>query len=265
MTNSHEPNRIARPPALSELLRGHLDRQFKAVSNGLAPTGDHGDVVPHEPAAAVAIDPRTAWNEATGVAGFFTTGANAIEISAPLDWPVIISAQEPMAAVPMSFGNFPQLVRDVHSLIEAENPSSLRCPPSGPLPMPSLDQWVAQVHKRSEYPALLVAIGVLRLVRQFDRAAELIARCRANVPTEWEATLANEQAALEWHRGNDARALSLWQSQPPNTPVLFNRGMAALFLGRRKEAGGCLSDAAGRLPEKSGWHHLAKLYFALAG
>jgi len=48
-------------------------------------------------------------------------------------------------------------------------------------------------------------------------------------------------------------------------PVLFNRGMAALFLDRPAEARADLRKATERLPESSGWHHLGRLYLALAG
>ena len=35
-----------------------------------------------------------------------------------------------------------------------------------------------------------------------------------------------------WHRGDAAEAaLASWRGQPESVPVLFNRGMAALFLG----------------------------------
>src|SRR5581483_2619950 len=52
---------------------------------------------------------------------------------------------------------------------------------------------------------------------------------------------------------------------PESVPVLFNRGMAALFLGRPAEAREDLRRAVGRLPEPDGWHHLGRLYLALAG
>ncbi|HMC64247.1 MAG TPA: hypothetical protein VKI65_04850, partial [Gemmataceae bacterium] len=47
-------------------------------------------------------------------------------------------------------------------------------------------------------------------------------------------------------------------------PVLFNQGMAALFLGRSAEAHSPLSRAVSQLSDENGWHHLGKLYVALA-
>jgi hypothetical protein len=46
--------------------------------------------------------------------------------------------------------------------------------------------------------------------------------------------------------------------------VLFNRGTAALFLDRPTEARKPLTDAVALIPESSPWHHLGRLYLALA-
>jgi hypothetical protein len=40
--------------------------------------------------------------------------------------------------------------------------------------------------------------------------------------------------------------------------------MAALFLDQPAEARSALGEAANRIPETSAWHHLARLYLALA-
>jgi hypothetical protein len=47
--------------------------------------------------------------------------------------------------------------------------------------------------------------------------------------------------------------------------VLFNRGVAALFADQPREAGNLLMQAVNVLPEKSGWHHLARFYLIVAG
>ena len=83
-------------------------------------------------------------------------------------------------------------------------------------------------------------------------------------PADWKAAWANEEAALAWHRGRTQEAASLWQKQAPSIPVLFNRGMAALFLGKPKEARPLLTKAVNQLSEKDGWHHLGHIYLALA-
>jgi len=51
---------------------------------------------------------------------------------------------------------------------------------------------------------------------------------------------------------------------PDSVPILFNRGMAALFLDRPADARAALRTAVEKIPESSGWHHLGRLYLALA-
>ena len=46
--------------------------------------------------------------------------------------------------------------------------------------------------------------------------------------------------------------------------MLFNRGMASLFLGKFADARAALSEAVKQLPEGDGWHHLGRLYLTLA-
>jgi hypothetical protein len=109
-----------------------------------------------------------------------------------------------------------------------------------------------------------LALGVLRLARQFELSLQLVRVNRAEVPPEWQPAWANEEAALAWHAGRHEEAASVWQAQPDSVPASFNRGMAALFLDRPREARPELARAVAGLPEDNGWHHLACLYLALA-
>jgi uncharacterized protein HemY len=59
-------------------------------------------------------------------------------------------------------------------------------------------------------------------------------------------------------------ALAAWRQLEPSVPVLFNLGMAELFLGQFDAAREHLTAAVGQLPESSAWHHLGRLYLALA-
>jgi tetratricopeptide (TPR) repeat protein len=127
------------------------------------------------------------------------------------------------------------------------------------MPCPGLDEWARR--QRSGPPALLAA-GALRLAGHFDQAEELLRS--ADVPADWREVRANEEAALDWHRGRAEEALARWQEQEERAPVLFNRGMAALFLGRTAPAREALTRAAAMLPETSAWHHLARLYLTLS-
>jgi hypothetical protein len=54
------------------------------------------------------------------------------------------------------------------------------------------------------------------------------------------------------------------QTQEGSIPVLFNRGMSALFLGRAADAHTALTQATAQLPVTSAWHHLGRLYLALS-
>jgi tetratricopeptide (TPR) repeat protein len=108
-----------------------------------------------------------------------------------------------------------------------------------------------------------MAVAALRLAKEFDRAEQLFLK-EAQVPPEWQSACANERAALAWHRGHTQEALASWQSQEENIPVLFNRGMACLFLNKRADARACLQKAVDQLPEDGTWHHLSRLYLALA-
>jgi hypothetical protein len=107
----------------------------------------------------------------------------------------------------------------------------------------------------------LLAAGVLRLARHFDRAEELLAFTPS---AEYRAVHANEVAALAWHRGQAERAAQMWRGMADSAVVLFNRGMAALFLGEKESARVALERAIAGLAETSAWHHLAGLYLTLA-
>jgi hypothetical protein len=109
-----------------------------------------------------------------------------------------------------------------------------------------------------------VTLGVLRMARQFERADQFVQTHEPNVPADWRVAWDNEVAALAWHRGEHEPAAAAWNKQPESVPIWFNRGMAALFLGRVAEARVWLTRAADLLPESSSWHHLARLYLTVA-
>jgi hypothetical protein len=170
---------------------------------------------------------------------------------------MLVGQQEPAVALAFALGNFPQLVRNLHALLSAD-PPALRAGPGQAVAAPALAAWAA---RQEDTPQRLLAAGVLRLARHFEQAEELLGATAAD---GWQAAHANEVAALAWHRGQADQALELWRRQPDSVPVLFNRGMAALFAGRPTEARAALTRATAGLPETSAWHHLACLYLALA-
>jgi tetratricopeptide (TPR) repeat protein len=248
-------------PPLSELLARYLGRQASAHEEGLgfAEVGD--EVVPHDAVPVQPVEPRLAWNEA--LAALRHLGGDARSLKAPPDWPTLVASHETEVALPFCLGNFPQMVRHLPALLQDPD-GALRAAPGRPLPAPGVFDWAEQAAAKGQYPQALLAAAALRLARQFDAAADLLGRLRGDAPDAWQAALANEEAALAWHRGRLEDAAALWDSQPESVPVLFNRGLAALFLGRPAAARAALARAAAGLPEDDGWHHLARLYLALA-
>jgi hypothetical protein len=243
------------PPALSDLFTEYLNGQAEAQSEGLGFAELGGEVEPYESVPVQPVDPKQAWTDALTAAELL--GARTAWTTPP-DWPVLVASQEPAVALAFCLGNYPQMVRNLHPLLAGADLAALRADPVRAPAAPALVEWA---RKAGGYPESLLAAGVLRLARQFDDAAELLHR---PPPAEWRAVHANEEAALAWHRGRADEAAALWRKQADSVPVLFNRGMAALFLGDGATAREALTRAAAVLPETTAWHHLARLYIAMA-
>jgi hypothetical protein len=244
------------PTSLSELLTRYLQRQQSAHAQGLGFPDSVGEVVPYDAVPVQPVDPQRAWDDAVAVLGHFATSA-ASTVAVPPHWPTLVASQEPAVDLAFSLGNFPQMVRDLHLVLHGD-PAALQLSQGRPLSSVSLEEWACG---SQGYPQGLLAAGVLRLARQFDKAAELL---RAPAPPEWQALHQNESAALAWHAGRTKEARALWQAQADSVPVRFNRGLAALFLGDPAGARPNLAEAVNALPDSSPWHHLGALYLALA-
>jgi hypothetical protein len=257
MTRTPDPTDRPASVLLDELFTRYLGRQAEAQALGLGHAEASGDVEPYEAVPVQPVEPRLAWSDAVAVAPFLN--APATDWPVPPEWPALVAAQEPATAVPFCLGNFPQLVRDLQPLVDGAN--SVSSPkPGRPLPTGGLTAWA---QRQKNYPVVLLAAGVLRLARDFDGAETALGRAE-NVPAAWRAVHANESAALAWQRGLHAEALSLWEAQPASVPVLFNRGMALLFLARPAEARELLTQAVAGLKETNAWYHLGQLYLTLA-
>jgi hypothetical protein len=243
------------PPSVADLFRRYLEAQIDAHARGLGYPEPGDEATPFEATPVQPVDPQLAWNDAVAALRFFAPHAAAAPVSP--DWPALVARQEPAVAVAFCLGNFPQMVRNLHPLLTGD-PVALRQGPGQPLSAPALAEWA---ERASEEPARYFAAGALRLAREFDRAERLLS---AAPSAGWQALQANESGALAWHRGDGEKALALWEAQPESVPVLFNRGMAALFLGRPEQAAAPLGAAIAALPDSSAWHHLAHLYLALA-
>jgi hypothetical protein len=236
-------------PTLEDLmvrfLASRSDAAAAAVEHG------EGEVEPHEVAAGFRVDPRAAWMDATThiTPGGQTPGSSAVPL--PNDWATLVNQPAAVFAVPMAAGNFPQRVRDLHPLLAKFDPAAMR-PSADQPPLPGfsgLRNWVTK--NATTQPVL--AAGLARLVGDYDTAEKLI-----------PADEANERAALLWQRGDCEMALQAWAAMPETPAVLFNRGMAMLFLGKFAEAKSALPKAVAAIPEASGWNALARLYLAVA-
>jgi hypothetical protein len=255
MTRTPRPTDPPTPLSLAELFSRYLDRQVDAQARGLARPDSGGEVEPYDTSPVQPVDARLAWSGATAA----HLDAPKTEWPVPPEWGALVAAQEPAVAVPFCLGNFPQLVRDLHPLVAGIDPAASH-KPVRPLPTDGLKAWA---QRQKDYPAALLAAGVLRLAQHYDEAEAALGR-EEDVPPRWRLAHANEAAALAWHRGRHAEALAMWEKQPASVPVLFNRGMALLFLGRAAEARRPLSEAVAGLAETNAWHHLGRLYLTLA-
>ena len=251
MTATNRPT----PASISELFTQYLKGQVSAHTQGLAVDLPDGPVVPYDAAPIQPMDPRQAWDDAIAVARHFD-GTDVKSWSAPQEWPALVAAQESAVALAFCVGNFPQMVRNLQPLLSGGDPAALRVN-TGAVAVPSgLSEWTATAREPAQ---VVVAAAALRLARHFDDAERLLKRV-----TTWSPLVANERAALAWHRGQFDDAATLWGAQAPSAPVLFNRGMAALFLGNTVAAHDYLDQAVRVLPETSAWYHLGRLYLALA-
>jgi hypothetical protein len=260
MTRTEQPLDRPAPLSLADLFGQYLREQVASQAQGLGSLEAAAEVVPYDAVPVQPVDPQLAWDDALAVLKYFPAAEAPRSWTVPEDWPALVSDQEPAVALAFCLGNFPQLVRNLHPLLSGSDLAALRVAPSRPVTASSLMEWV---HSSRKPAHLLLAAGVLRLARHFDEAENLL-REAASLPAGWQSVRANEEAALAWHRGRADEALALWEAQPASVPVQFNRGMAALFLGRSDAGRSALAEAVAALPETSAWYHLGHLYLALA-
>ncbi len=256
MSPTHDDPRKHGQLSLAELLSQYLQRQTVAQAEGLGYAISTEEVVPHEAVPVQPVDPRQAWEDAVAVLPYLSE--DTAKLPVPADWPALVASQEPALAVPFCLGNYPQLVRHLHALLasDLEAPGAM---PQQPMACPALQGWArARVHGTSA----LAAAAALRLAGHFEQAASVLES--AEVPPSWQLVRSNEEAALMWHRGQAQDALARWEKLQERAPVLFNRGVALLFLGQAGQARTALRGAVALLPETSAWHHLGQLYLALA-
>jgi hypothetical protein len=263
-------NETSVQPTMSDLLARLLKDQAAAHADGLAGFEAGAEVQPFEAGPVQPIDAKLAWDEALAAVPYFCPSQtqsksrrDADSWQAPPHWPNLVAAHEPVLDLAFCVGNFPQLVRNFHMVLQKANLTQWKPSPGRPVSAPALEDWARNVTNAQQFPQALVALGALRLANQRDAAAALVAALNAAIPQEWRGAWENEKAALLWQRGETQQARDLWHKQEPTVPVLFNRGMADLFLGNSAAARQSLEVVVLQLPESSAWHHLARLYLLL--
>jgi tetratricopeptide (TPR) repeat protein len=249
-------------PKLGDLLARYLERQAEACAAGAAASPD--EVTPYEAGPVQPIDSKLAWDEALAIFSLAGQPVNTRGWKAPPLWSSLVTGHEPTLAVALCAANFPQLVRNFHMILQTADLTTLKPKPGRPVPAAELVAWADDVAARQQFPQQLLALGTLRLAKQLDAADEFAQKHDAGVPPAWRSAWENEKAALAWHAGRADEALAAWKKLEPTVPVLFNRGMAELFLGETAAAREHLAAAVARLPESSAWHHLGQLYLTLA-
>lgn len=247
-------------PNMNDMLKEYLQRRSTAHASGAA-SHEAGDVELYDAVPAQVLDPKQAWDEATAVLAHFGEKSST---KLPADWPQLVASLDAAIALPMAAGHFPQSVRDLHRLSRSVPPAELPAESGSPIEIDGIENWLRGIEKNSSGMEALLAVGVLRSVRQVARAEKLLAKIEKSLPANLKSASSNEKAALMWCRGSRADALKLWNSLSDSAPVLFNRGVAALFLGDKATAKTALTAAVAQIDEASGWHHLGRLYLALA-
>ena len=248
-------------PSLTDLMANYLEKQADAQALGIA-TFD-SEVTPYEVGPVQPLDPKLAWDEALAVLSFYGPAATQRR-QAPPHWSHLVANHESIVAVTFSAGNFPQLMRNFHTILSQPNLADMRPTAGRTASASELPAWVEEVAQKKQYPQMLLALGTLRLAKHFDAADAFIRAHDAGIPKEWRTGWENEKAALAWHSGRFEEARKIWDALEPTVPVLFNRGMAALFAGDTAIAKQHLTAALAKLPTSSAWHHLGRLYVILA-
>jgi len=237
-------------PTIEALMVRFLASRSDAASAAVE-TGE-SEVEPYEVAAGFRVDPRAAWLDAVAP---ITSGGNAPPpaVQIPTEWASLVAQPAAAFAVPMAAGHFPQRVKDLQPLLTKFNPAELR-PGGSQAPLPGftgLRSWLAKNGANNP----LVAAGIARTLGDFDTAGKFLTGVNG---------AENDHAALLWQQGKCAEALAAWDAMAEAPAVLFNRGMARLFLGQIAEAKPTLQKAIEAIPEASGWQALARLYLAVA-
>lgn len=259
MSDRNPASGIVKPGTLGELFALYLQRQIQAENQGLAIPDSAEEFVPHDSSVSPIVEPQLAWKECQGIFRFFEGLEQHRIPSVPAGWSQLVNSLQPLFAIPMALGNFPQMMNHPLNLMNTGDLRSLRSAPGLALGTKELLDWAqGQTNPISR----LFAAGILRLAAEFTSAEKLIEQ--TSIDPKLASLRDNELATLAWHAGNHSEAIDRWNRLPSSRPVLFNRAMASLFCGHSEEAIRLLPEVVSQFSEKDSWYHLAQLYLNLA-
>jgi tetratricopeptide (TPR) repeat protein len=249
--------------SLMELAARFLDQQRAARHAGVLETPGF-EVEPHEAWAGSHVEPRTAWEHAVFALHLLNDGESAFRCQAVPGWSQLVLVRPSVQALPMACGNFPQLVRDLPSLMRRESTSESCSSPIDFASRSVLVAWADRVVNERRFPEALLAVGITRLAADYGRAEQYLTALDTSVPPGWRVAFENERATLEWQQGDIQGATSRWNQLPERVPILFNRGLSYLFQNQSDKARPLLERVAAAVPEDNAWHQLANFYSALS-
>lgn len=248
------------PPRIEDLMASFLARrQFEQAMGSEAIRSS--ELESYEAVPAQSVDPKQAWDAAVEPLNLLSSTATKLSKVAS-GWSGLVNESAAQMGVPCALGNFPQSVRDLLPLVRAERFSGAFNKSASANEDAALTAWVANASRTDDPAKWLLAAGVLRFANRFDEAAAILDG--KTFPANWATVRANELAALAWQRGDIATARQYWQSMPDSAVKSFNLGMADLFSDNYASAQSHLKAAVEGLADSSPWHHLGRLYLALA-
>ena len=258
MPDIHRQN-VRKSPSINDLMQRYL-----ADPAGLAPQAmpTPGDVEPYDIAGGFLIPVQLLWSEALTV--FPLMSGITPRVAIPPEWAGLAMLPCECPAVPCAAGLIPQRVRDFTRL-QAESFRFESSPALAPtIPgFPGLRRWLTETGSAGKVPDALLAVGIATELGEWTQATALLARIEPAADSPFRTAWLNQQAALLWLQHQPTNALALWTSLADSGPILYNRALAFLALGRDTEARTSLEAAIPLLPDSSGWSHLARLLATL--
>jgi hypothetical protein len=238
-------------PSLATLTARFLANQATSPSDDFL-----AEVQPHEVVTSFRTDSAVMWSDAK--APFELFGVN-VKISIPLDWSAFAASQSDSTIMLLSLGSVPQHMRELNTfqpMVATPNPSVTGH-------FEKLVNGLESCRKSASVAERLMAAGILKLLGRYDSAESLIALAEPECHGALTYVLANERAAIRWHCGDLAGALAAWQSMGDGPVATFNRGVCEWMMGRPAAAAALFDRAAGSIPDRSGWSHLAAFYASI--